>query len=109
MRYGEIFDVGGLHSQLFKLRGECFRAPPVCHSRIGRRLAIGHGGNGVGNTGVPKQPTLCVVYKVTIIDEIHRLADIDARRPARNVAGDAFAAIENVKFIDARLGLRQRC
>ena len=81
----------------------------MSHARIGRRLAIGHGGKGIGDTGVPKQPTLRVVYEVTITDEIHRLADVDAWRPARNVTGDAFAAIENIKFIDARLGLRQSC
>jgi hypothetical protein len=50
-----------------------------------------------------------MVNEVAFIDEIHRLADIDPRRPARNVAGDAFAAIENVEFVDAGFGLRETC
>jgi hypothetical protein len=81
----------------------------VRHARIGRCLAIGHGRDGIGDASIPKQPTPHVVDQVTVIDEIHRMADIDTRRPARNVARDAFAAIENVELIDAGLGLRQGC
>ena len=79
------------------------------HAWIRRRLSIRHGGKGVVTPVSPEQPALRMMYEVTVVDEIHRLADIDARRPARNVAGDAFAAIENVEFIDAQFGLRQSC
>ena len=50
-----------------------------------------------------------VLDQVAVVDEIHRLADVDARRPARNVAGDALAAIEDVESLDAGLGLRRGC
>jgi hypothetical protein len=63
---------------------------PTVQRRVQRRLTIGPGGDGVGDTSVPKQPTSRVVHEVTTIDEIHRLADVDARRPARNVTGDAY-------------------
>jgi len=41
--------------------------------------------------------------QVTVVDEGHRLAFIDAGRPARNIAGNALAAIEDVKLLDAGL------
>src|ERR1700757_103418 len=45
--------------------------------------------------------------EIATVDEVHRLAFVDTGRPARNIAGDAFAAIENVEFFDARFaGLR---
>ena len=44
--------------------------------------------------------------EIAVIDEVHRLADIDAGRPERNVAGNSFAAIENVELIHAGFGLR---
>ena len=82
---------------------------PTVQRRVQRRLTIGPGGDGVGDTSVPKQPTLRVVHEVTIIDEIHRLADVDARRRTRNVTGDAFTTIENVELIETGLGLRRDC
>ena len=43
--------------------------------------------------------------QIAAVDEVHRLADVDARRPARNVAGDAFAAIEDIEALDTRFGI----
>ncbi len=43
--------------------------------------------------------------QVAIVREIHGLADIDAGRPARNVAGNALAAIEDVEPLHSRLDL----
>ena len=97
----------GLDAELIELAREGLRPTPVRCLRIGRGLPVGHRGDGVGNPGVPEQPALRVVDQVAVVDEIHRLADIDARRPAGNVAGDTFAAIENVEFVDARFGLRR--
>ena len=51
-----------------------------------------------------KQPALRVLDQVAVVDEVHRLADIDARRPARDVARDAFAAIEDVELFDPGFG-----
>ena len=75
-------------------------------ARIGGRLAVRHGGDGIGKPGVPQEPALRVLDQVAVVDEIHRLADVHARRPARNVAGNALAAIEEVEPLDAlgRLG-----
>src|SRR5437870_2936979 len=99
---GEEFDVGRLDGELVELARERFRPAPVDGPRISRGLPVRHGGDGVSDTGVPKQPALRVVHEVTIIGEVHWFSDIDARRPAGNVAGDAFAAIENVESVDAR-------
>jgi hypothetical protein len=44
--------------------------------------------------------------QVAVVDEVHRLADVDARRPAGDVARDPFSAIENVELLNAGLGLR---
>src|SRR5438132_11535267 len=106
MRDGEIFDLGGLPAQRFKLRGERLWPTPVYSPRISRGLPVGHGGNGVSDSGVPKQPTLRVMHQVAVFGHIHRLADIDARGPARNVDGVAFGATEEVTITDARCALR---
>jgi hypothetical protein len=49
-----------------------------------------------------------------IFDEVHRLALVHARRPARDVTGDALATIEDVEPFQTRPGLsvaqrRERC
>jgi hypothetical protein len=64
-----------------------------------------HSGNRVGHAGVPQKPALAVLDQVAIVHELHGLADVDAWRPERNVAGDALATIEDVKPLDTRLGL----
>jgi hypothetical protein len=46
--------------------------------------------------------------QVAVVDEIHRLAFVDAGRPSRNVTGNTLTAIENVKLFDTCLrGLGQ--
>jgi hypothetical protein len=97
---GDVFDVGGLHAELIELSGKCLRPPPMGHPRIGGALTLGHGGDGVGQAGIPQQPTLAVLDQVAAVDEVHRLADVHPRRPARNVAGDALPAIQDVKPLD---------
>src|SRR5450759_2848237 len=57
-------------------------------------------------SGVPQQPALSVMDQITVFRHLHRLADIEPR-PARNVAGDAVATIEDIEFVDARFGLRR--
>jgi hypothetical protein len=79
----------------------------MCGLRIGPGLSVRHRGDGVRDSGFPKQPTLRVVNQVTVIGEIHRFADIDTGRPARNISGDTFPTFENVEFIDGRFGLRR--
>jgi hypothetical protein len=44
-----------------------------------------------------------VFDEIAVVDEVHRFAFVDAGRPPRDIAGDAFTAIENVKFFDAWL------
>src|SRR5262245_54950662 len=71
------------------------------------RWTLGHGGDGVGHSGVPLEPALAVLDQVAVVDEVHRLADVHARRPARDIARDALAAIQDVEALDSRLaGLR---
>ena len=67
-------------------------------ARIGRRKTVGHGGDTVRDTGVPDEPALAVLDEIAIVDEVHRLAFVDAGRPTRDVAGDPLAAIEDVEF-----------
>jgi hypothetical protein len=102
VRDGDIFNVGGFEAELIELCGQRFRAPPVGHARIGGPLALGHGGDSIGHAGVPQKPALRVFDQITAIDEVHRLPHVHARRPARNVAGDSLAAIENVETLDPR-------
>src|SRR5215211_7850693 len=102
---GDVFDIGGLDAKLLELARERLRAFPMGGARIRRLLAVGHGGNRVGHAGVPQQPALAVLDKVAIVHEVHGLPDVDAGRPAGNVAGNALATIEDVKPLDPGLGL----
>jgi hypothetical protein len=43
--------------------------------------------------------------QIATVDEVHRLAHVHAGRPARNIAGDAFTAIEDIEALDARFGI----
>src|SRR3954449_6008035 len=47
-----------------------------------------------------------MVDEVTIIDEIHRLADVNPRRPTRNVACYSLPAVEDVELVSPGLPLR---
>ncbi|HTE98695.1 MAG TPA: hypothetical protein VK621_08675, partial [Bradyrhizobium sp.] len=65
------------------------------------RKAIRHGRDRIRYPGVPQKPALCVFDQIAVVDEVHGLAFVDSGRPPRNIAGDAFTAIENIKFFDA--------
>src|SRR5436853_5640781 len=108
MRMGDRdeFYVGGLDAKLIELARKRFWPTPVCGLRISRCLAVRHGGNCVSDARIPQQPTLCVMDEIAVIDEVHRLADVNAGRPKRNVAGNSFTAIEYVEPIHAGFGLR---
>src|SRR5262249_11553394 len=64
VRDGNVFDVGGLHAELIELGGKGLRPPPKGPSRIGGALTLGHGGDGVGHTGIPQEPALAVLNQV---------------------------------------------
>jgi hypothetical protein len=100
MRDGKIFDVGRFDTKLLELARKRHGPLPMGCLRIGRRQPIGHCGNRVGHASVPQHPIVAVADQITIVDERHRFADIDAWGPARDVAGNAFAAIEYVEFVD---------
>src|SRR5436190_12541139 len=100
-------DVSWLDAELIELVRKRFGPTPVCGFRISRCLTVWHSGNRVSYTRIPQQPTLCVMDEIAVIDEVHGLADINAGRPKRNVAGNSFAAIENVELIHAGFGLRR--
>ena len=107
MRDRHRLDVGGLDAELLELALRASSAASRRRLRIGRRKPVRHRGDGIGNAGVPQEPALAVLDEIAGVDEIHRLAFVHAGRPARNVAGDALAAIDDVEFLDARL-LRER-
>jgi phytoene dehydrogenase-like protein len=94
-----------------ELRRERRRLLPMRHARILRRLAVRHRRDRVGDAGVPQEPPLRVMHQVAVIDEGHRLANVHPRRPARDVARDALAAVEDVELFDARrrCGLTGEC
>jgi hypothetical protein len=105
---GDEFDVGRPDAELIELA----RA-----SVFGRHQCVAFGSaracpSGIAATasGIPVSQSsrpLRVVNQVTVIGEIHRFADIDTGRPARNISGDTFPTFENVEFIDGRFGLRR--
>jgi hypothetical protein len=70
--------------------------------RIGGLLPVGHGGEGIGHTGIPEQPALSMLEQIAIIHEGHGLPDVDAGRPARDIPSDALAAIEDVEPLQTR-------
>src|SRR5438105_7370670 len=106
MRDRDEFYVSRLDAELIELARKRFGPTPVCGLRISRCLTVWHGGNCVSDARIPQQPTLCVMDEIAVIDEVHRLAGVDAWRPEGNVAGNSFAAIENVELIHAGFGLR---
>ena len=103
MRDGDEFDVGRLDAELPRAARRAFSGAASASARIGRRLPVRHRRDGVGHARIPQQPTLRVLDQVAVVDEIHRLADIHAGRPARNVAGDAFAAVQDVEPLEPAL------
>src|SRR5712671_6000666 len=60
-----------------------------------------------GVAGIPQEPALRVFDQVAIVDKVHGLADIHARRPARNIARNALPAIQDVEPLDALADLAQ--
>ncbi len=103
VRARDRLDVGRGDTELLKLRRQGFRAAPEHRLWIGRRKAVRHRRDRVRYAGVPQEPALCVFDQIAIVDEVHRLAFVDTGRPARNIAGDALTAIENVEFLDTGL------
>ena len=71
VRHRDVLDVGRLHAELLELGRECLRSAPVDRARIGRALAIGHGGNRVGDPRVPQKPTLVVLDQIAAVSEAH--------------------------------------
>jgi len=96
VRDGHLFDVGRCNIQLGKLRRQRFRATPVDELWVGGGQAVWQGRNRIRKTGVPKEPTLFVLDKVTAVDEIHRLSFVDPWRPQGNVSGDPFSAAQDI-------------
>src|SRR5262249_54504468 len=68
----------------------------------GGTLTVGHGGDGIGHAGVPEKPSLGMLDQIAADDEVHRLAHIHARRPARNVARYTLAAVQDVEPLNSR-------
>ena len=108
MRHRHRLDVIRLEAELFELGGQRLRPAPGDGLGIGGDKAIRHGGDSIGDAGVPQEPALAAVLdEIAAVDEIHRLALVQAGRPARDVPGGALPAIEDVELFDARfLGLR---
>src|SRR5712672_4243302 len=96
-------DVGRRDAKLVELSRQRLWPAPEHGLRIRWRKAIRHGRDRIRYPGVPQQPALCVFDQIAVVAEVHGFAFVDSRRPPRNVAGDAFTAIENVKFFDAAL------
>src|SRR5215475_6569877 len=103
VRDGNELNVRGLYSKLLKLADKRLRSTPVGHSRIGRRLALWHYRYCIGHASVPEKPALRVTDEVAIVDEVHRLADVDAWRPARDIASYALPAVQYVELLDPAL------
>src|SRR5215510_5837848 len=103
VRHRDVFDVGRLDAELVERRRQRLGAAPVRHARIGGTLPIRHGGDRIGKSRIPQEPALRVLDQVAIVHEVHGLADVHPGRPARDVAGDALAAVQDVELFHARL------
>src|SRR5260370_53879 len=90
VRDRHVFDVGGLDAELLELGGERLGPAPRRRGAFAL-LAIRHGGDCIGDAGVPQEPALGVVDQVAIVRDVERLADIDAGRPARLVGTGALS------------------
>src|ERR1700681_3227195 len=86
-------DIRWLDPKLIELSRQSFGPAPVNGLRIRRWQAVRHGGYGIGDAGVPQEPALRVLDEIAGVDEVHRLAFVDAVRPARNIASNALTAI----------------
>ena len=102
VRHGDEGDVGGLYPKCLELTRQRLWAVPVRRLRIGGLLPVGHDGDGVGHAGIPEHPTLGMLEQIAIIHEGHRLPDVDAGRPARDVSGQTLTTIEDVEPLQAR-------
>src|SRR3954464_10765055 len=108
VRDGHHLDVTGLEAELFELGGKRLRPAPGYGLGIGGGKAVRHRGDWVGDAGVPQEPALGVLDEIAAVDEVHRLALVEAGRPARDVSGGALPAIEHVELFDTGLfGLRE--
>src|SRR5712671_2486098 len=96
-------DVSRGDTKLIELSRQRLWPAPEHGLRIRWRKAIRHGRDRIRYPGVPQKPALCVFDQIAVVDEIHRFAFVDTRRPPRNIAGDTFTAIEDLKFYDAGL------
>src|SRR5882724_8819138 len=96
-------DVSRGDTKLIELSRQRLWPAPEHSLRVRWRKAIRHGRDRIRYASVPQEPTLCVFDQIAVVDEVHRFAFVLSRRPPRNIAGDAFTAIENIKFVDAGL------
>src|SRR5712672_1367699 len=103
VRDRHALDVSRRDAKLIELSRQRLRAAPEHGLRIRWRKAIRHGRDRIRYPGVPQEPALCVFDQIAVVDEVHRFAFVVSRRPPRNIAGDAFTAIEDLKFFDAGL------
>jgi len=62
----ETLDIGRLHAKLFKLARKRLGPLHVKHA-IGPSRAVRHGGDSVGETGVPEKPALGVMDEIAIV------------------------------------------
>jgi hypothetical protein len=96
-----VTDVGGHDADFRQLGGQGARPAPMGGTRVARPQPVRHRGNRVGHARVPQQPPLGMADQVAVVHEVHRLAEVDARRPAGDVAGHALAAVEDVQALDS--------
>src|ERR1700730_12352961 len=89
MRDRHRLDIRWFYLKLIELGGQRLRATPVNGLWVRWRESVRHRRNRVSDAGVPQEPALRVLDEIAGVDEVHRLAFVDAGRPARNIAGNA--------------------
>src|ERR1700694_3790880 len=103
VRNADEANVRRLYANRGKLRLERLRAGPMDVRRgiVGRKPAIWHGGDRIGDAGVPEKVILRMMDQEAAVRDVDRLSNVHANRPARLVRRVSLAAVKHIKTVHA--------
>src|ERR1700682_6102841 len=71
---------------------------------VGRKPAGWHGGDRIGDAGVPEKIIFRMMDQEAVVRDVDRLAYVHTNRPARPVGGVSLAAVETITTVHALPG-----